>query len=139
MLSLQNLSAEERKQLLSEAKTIAVVGLSNKPDRDSYHVAEYLQKQGYKIIPVNPTVDEVLGEKAVASLADIKEAVDIVDVFRRSDQVMPIAKEAASIGAKAMWLQLGVSNEEAESYAREQGLKVVSNLCIMVDHRQLMK
>jgi hypothetical protein len=138
MFMFANPSEQEIKQLLESAKRIAVVGLSNNPDRDSYGVAHALQKAGYEIIPVNPTIDEVLGVKAVASLSDIDGPVDIVDVFRRPDQVMPIAKEAVDIKARAIWFQLGVVNEEAAEYAKNNGLIVVMNRCIKVDHARLI-
>ncbi|GAB7388835.1 CoA-binding protein [Bacillaceae bacterium] len=137
-MPFQNPSKEELKKILTEAKTIAVVGLSEKPERDSYQVAKYLQEKGYKIIPVNPTVDSVLGEKAVSSLKDIQEAVDVVDVFRRPEHVMPVAEEAVAIGAKVLWLQLGVVNGEAAEYAAKHGLKVVMDRCIKVDHAALL-
>ena len=100
----------EIRQLLETSKTIAVVGLSDKPDRDSYRVAEYLQRQGYRIIPVNPTVDAVLGEKSYASVSDIPASVDIVDIFRRSDAVEPVVEDAIAAGARAVWMQLGIEN-----------------------------
>lgn len=125
------------KQLIEETQRIAIVGLSNKPERDSYKVAAYLQKIGKEIIPVNPTVDEVLGVKAVKSLLDIEVPVDMVDVFRSPDQVMPIAEEAVRIGAKSLWLQLSVVNEEAANYASDNGLKVVMDHCIKIDHNRL--
>lgn len=128
---------EEIRELLQQAKTIAVVGLSDKPDRDSYRVAEYLQNQGYRIIPVNPRVDQVLGEKAYASLTEVDESVDIVDVFRRSEHVMPIAEDAVKIGAKALWQQMGINNEEASRYAEENGLLSITNQCIKVVHSLL--
>jgi uncharacterized protein len=120
--------------LLRESKTIAVVGLSSKPERSSYGVAGYLQKHGYRVIPVNPRETEVLGEKSYASLNDIPEHVDIVDVFRRSEFVPEIADQAIKIGARALWLQMGVINEEAAEKARAAGLTVVMNQCIAVDH-----
>jgi len=128
---------EEIKQLLTEVKRIAVVGLSDKPERDSYHVAEYLLRHGYEVIPVNPMIDEVLGLKSYKSLKEIPEQVDVVDVFRKSDQVLPIAKEAVEIGAKVLWLQLDVVNEEAANYAEEHGLKVVMDKCIKIEHSRL--
>lgn len=130
---------EQVKELMQESKRVAIVGLSNKPDRDSYRVAEYLINHGYEVIPVNPTIDEVLGKKAVATLQEIEGQVDIVDVFRRADQVMPVAEEAVAIGAKALWLQLEVVNEEAANYASEKGLKVVMDRCIKIEHKRLMK
>lgn len=125
------------KQLLSNAKTIAVVGLSNKPDRASYGVAEYMQRAGYKIIPVNPVLKEpVLGEQPVASLSDIKEPIDIVDIFRRAEDVPPVVEEAIAVGAKAIWMQLGIVNQEAATAAEAAGLEVVMDKCIKVEHMQ---
>lgn len=137
-MTFSNPTNEKRREILQEAKTIAVVGLSNKPDRISYMIADALQRVGYKIIPVNPTIDEVLGEKAVASLTDIKEHVDIVNVFRRSEQVMPVAEDAVKIKAGTFWLQQGIYNEEAAKLAAENGLNVVMDLCIKVDHAILI-
>ncbi|MFD3166023.1 MULTISPECIES: CoA-binding protein [Herpetosiphon] len=125
------------KQLLSNAKTIAVVGLSNKPDRASYGVAEYMQRAGYRIIPVNPVLTEpVLGEQPVASLSDIKEPIDIVDIFRRAEDVPPVVEEAIAVGAKAIWMQLGIVNQEAAAAAEAAGLEVVMDKCIKVEHMQ---
>lgn len=128
---------EEIKDLIEKSQRIAIVGLSNKSERDSYKVAEYLQKHGKEIIPVNPTIDEVLGVKAVGSLKDIEGTVDMVDVFRRADQVMPIAEEAANIGAKSIWFQLGVVNEEAAKFASDKGLDVVMDKCVKIEHHRL--
>lgn len=122
------------KELLENAKTIAVVGLSPNPDRPSYRVSRYMQEHGYKIIPVNPNIKEVLGAKAYQSLKDIPEKVDIVDVFRRSEDIPPIADEAIAIKAKALWMQEGIVNESAAIKAESAGLKVIMNRCIMVAH-----
>ncbi len=130
-------SDERMRQVLEDAKRIAVVGLSNKPERDSYRVAQYLQEQGYEIIPVNPMVDEVLGQKAVASLKEIEGEVDIVDVFRRSEEIPGVVDDAIAIGAKAIWLQLGVIHEEAAQKAVDQGLDVIMDRCIKVEHARL--
>ncbi len=129
----------ELREVLGRAKTIAVVGLSDKPERDSNEVARYLQSQGYRIVPVNPMLTEVLGEKAYPSLAAIpaEVRVDIVDVFRRSDQVPPVVDEAIQRGDKVVWMQLGVENAPAAAKARAAGLTVFENLCIMVQHRRL--
>jgi len=129
----------EIRQLLETSKIIAVVGLSDKPDRDSYRVAEYLQRQGYRIIPVNPTVDSVLGEKSYASVSDIPEPVDIVDVFRRPDAVGPVVEDAIAAGARAIWMQLGIENEEAAQAAEAAGLQVVMDRCIKIEHARLWK
>ena len=131
-MAFQNPDREKIREILQDAKTIAVVGLSDNPERESYMVADALQKRGYRIIPVNPNVKTVLGEKSYPSLLDIKEPVDIVDVFRRSEFVKPIAKEAVEIKAKTLWLQEGVYNEEAARIAQEGGLNVVMDLCIKV-------
>ena len=124
-------------QILKERRTIAVVGLSPSPERDSNSVALYLREQGYRIIPVNPAVDEVLGEKSYPSLTAIPEPVDLVDVFRRSEEVLPIAEEAVAIKAKALWLQLGVVNQEAADLARKAGLDVVMDECTAREHSRL--
>jgi hypothetical protein len=128
----------ELRGILESSKTIAVVGLSDKPDRDSYRVAEYLQGQGYRIIPVNPTVAAVLGERSYASVADIPEPVDVVDIFRKPDTVGPVVEEAIVAGAKVVWMQLGVINEPAAEAARAAGLLVVMDRCMKVEHRRLM-
>ncbi len=122
------------KELLDSSKTIAVVGISSDPGRPSYRVARYLQGCGYKIIPVNPTISEVLGEKAYSSLRDIPEKVDIVDVFRRSEDVPPIADDAIAIKAGALWMQEGIVNKPAAQKAEKAGLKVVMDHCIMMEH-----
>lgn len=134
-----NPSDERRRQLLEEAKTIAVVGLSNKPERTSHMVAAAMQNAGYRIIPVNPTIagETVLGEKAVASLSEIDEPVDIVNVFRRSEDVPPVAEEAVKLKPKALWLQQGIVNEEAAALAKQHGIEVIMDLCIKVDHALL--
>jgi len=122
-------------RLLREARTIAVVGLSPKPERDSNSVARYLQGAGYRVIPVNPKEEEILGERCYASLSDIPESVDIVDVFRRAEHTPPIAREAVAVGAKALWLQLGIRSEESGTIAREAGLGYVEDQCIRTVHR----
>ena len=111
-----------------------MVGLSDKPDRPSYRVAEYLQQSGYKIIPVNPRISEVLGEKAYPDLESIPVDVDVVDVFRRSEEVLPIVKSAIAIGAKAVWLQEGIYNEEAAKLAEEAGIDFIMGLCMLQEH-----
>jgi uncharacterized protein len=121
-------------ELLKSAHVIAVVGLSSNPMRPSYGVAEYMKNAGYKIIPVNPNETEVLGERAVARLEDIREKVDIVDVFRRSEFVPEVAESAIAIGAKALWLQEGVIHEAAAKRARDAGLFVVMDKCILKEH-----
>jgi predicted CoA-binding protein len=123
-------------QILREAKAIAVVGLSSNPMRASHGVAEYLQRAGYRIIPVNPNETEVLGEKAYARLEDVPEPVDIVDVFRRAEEVPAVAESAIGIGAKVLWMQLGIENAEAAERARAAGLVVVEDSCLMVEHKR---
>jgi uncharacterized protein len=123
--------------ILREARTIAVVGLSPKPDRPSYEVAHYLQQRGYRIIPVNPTVDQVLGEQSYPDLPSVPEKVDVVDIFRRSEDVPPIVEQAIQIGAKAIWMQEGVISEAAATRAREAGMDVVMDRCMLKEHRQL--
>ncbi|MCI4360321.1 MAG: CoA-binding protein [Thermoplasmata archaeon] len=127
------------RHLLTTARTIAVVGLSDKPERDSNEVARYLQSQGYRILPINPMLTEVLGEKAYPSLSALPAGtkVDIVDIFRRSDQVGPVVDEALAIGAGAVWMQLGVLNADAAAKAELRGVPVLQDLCIMVQHRRL--
>jgi len=122
--------------MLKSARTIAVVGLSSKRYRPSYGVAAYMQSAGYRIIPVNPNETEVLGEKCYARLEDIPEKIDIVDIFRRSELVPEVVESAIRIGAKTVWMQEGVVNEEAARRAREAGLEVVMDLCILKEHRE---
>lgn len=136
---MTNATDAEMAALLGSAKRIAVVGLSDKPDRDSYRVAEYLLRHGYEVIPVNPAVDEVLGAKSYKSLAEVPGAIDIVDVFRKSDAVPPIADEAVRLGSKALWLQLGVLHEQAAAKAKAAGLTVVQDHCIKVEHARLAR
>jgi predicted CoA-binding protein len=124
--------------LLRRSRTIAVVGLSGTPHRDSHRVARYLQQQGYVIIPVNPSVREVLGQPAFPDLESIGHPVDIVDVFRRPEFVPAIAAAAARSGARALWLQFDTVNEEAAESASGAGLDVVLDRCIMVEHRRLL-
>ncbi|SRR6266851_1033218 len=123
-------------QILQGARTIAVVGLSSNPMRASHGVAEYLKNAGYRIIPVNPNETEVLGEKAYARLEDVPEPVDIVDVFRRAEEVPAVVDSAIGIGAKVFWMQLGIENVEAAEKARAAGLVVVEDACLLVEHRR---
>ena len=124
-------------ELLRSARTIAVVGLSAKPGRASYSVSRYMQHCGYRIIPVNPMETEVLGEKAYARLEDVPEPIDIVDIFRRSEYVPDIVDSAIRVGAGAVWMQEGVSDEEAADKARLAGLTVVMDRCILKEHSRL--
>jgi len=127
------------RQSLANCKTIAVVGLSPKPHRDSFRVAKYMQDHGFRIVPINPNANEVLGEKSYASLTEaaMHKRIDMVNCFRNSEDIPPIAAEAIAIGAKSLWLQLGVVNDAAAKQATDAGLVVVQNLCLMVEHRQL--
>jgi predicted CoA-binding protein len=135
----QNPSTEEIRTLLEGSRTVAVVGLSDKPYRTSHSIARALQDFGFKIFPVNPNLQgPVLGEEPYALVEEIGARVDIVDVFRRSETVMPTAKDAVATGAKVLWMQSGVINEEAASYAKEHGLSVVMDRCIMVDYSSLV-
>ena len=123
-------SDQELRSILGEAKTIAVVGLSSKPHRDSYEVSEWLQSKGYRIIPVNPNETEVLGEKAYPSLIDVPEKIDVVDVFRRAEYTPEVAEQAVKIGARVLWLQDGIVNEDAWRIATDGGIDVVMGVCI---------
>ena len=121
-------------KILREAKTIATVGLTDDPSKPSHSVPAYLQANGYRIIPVNPSLESALGEKAYASLANVPEPIDVVQIFRRSDAVGPIVDEAIAAGAKSVWMQIGIANEEAAAKARAAGLDVVMNQCMRVQH-----
>jgi len=134
-----NPDSREIRDLLRRARTVAVVGLSDKPYRTSHVIAGALQRFGFKVFPVNPNLKgPVLGEEPYASLEDIPAAVDIVDVFRSSEKVMPVAEDAVAMGAKVLWMQTGVVNEEAAAYAEEHGLTVVMDRCIKVDYATLV-
>ena len=133
-------------QILSDSKTIAIVGLSNKPDRASNEVAAYLQQAGYRIVPVNPSYagDTILGETVYASLQEAADAlaaggqpIDIVDCFRKSEDIPPIAREAIAVRAGCLWMQLGIENQAAADLARAAGLDVVQDHCIKIEHRSL--
>jgi predicted CoA-binding protein len=134
----ENPGPAEVAELLRDTRTIAVVGLSDKPHRDSHRVAAYMQRRGYRIIPVNPTVAEVLGEKAYSRLEDVPEEIDLVNVFRRADAVPEVVDSAIAVGAGAVWLQLGIVHDDAASKARAAGLRVVQDQCLMVEHRRLL-
>jgi len=133
-----NPSDEKIKELLTRCKTIAVVGLSDKPHRDSYKVAAYMQSQGYRIIPVHPRVKEVLGEKAYKTLSDIPDKVDLVNVFRKSEETPPVVREAIPLKPAAVWLQLGIINDEAAQIASDAGLEFIQDRCIKVEHARLL-
>jgi predicted CoA-binding protein len=124
-------------EILKKSKTIAVVGLSNKPDRPSYDVASYLQEHGYIVIPVNPNIEEWKGIKSYRSLSEVKEKIDVVDIFRKSGDVSPVVDEAIRVGAKVVWMQLGIINEEAAGKARAAGLTVVMDRCMKIEHARL--
>jgi predicted CoA-binding protein len=123
-------------ELLKKYKTIAVVGLSSNPVRPSFGVTEYMQEAGYRIIPVNPNESKVLGEKSYARLEDVPEKIDIVNVFRCAEDVPPVVESAIRIGAKVVWMQSGIENEEAAEKARAAGLVVIQDACILVEHRR---
>ncbi|MCR2804873.1 CoA-binding protein [Paenibacillus soyae] len=137
-MAFQNPDREQIKHLLQGSDTVAVVGLSDNPERISYMVSEAMQKKGYTIIPVNPNADTILGQKSYAKLSDIPVPVDIVNVFRRSEHTPGVAEEAAAIGAKTLWLQLGISNEEAASIASAAGMNVIMDRCIKVEDSILL-
>ncbi len=122
-------------KIMKNTKIIAVVGLSSRPTRAGYYVPAYLQQHGYRIIPVNPNMAEALGEKAYARLGDIPEVVDLVLIFQRSENVPPFVDDAIEIGAKAVWMQLGIVHQGAAAKAQAAGLDVVQNACLMVEHR----
>jgi uncharacterized protein len=136
-MSHSNPSDQELQQLLERATVIAMVGASANPDKPSHGIMHQLQNAGYRVIPVNPRETEVLGERSYASLVDVPERIDIVDVFRRAEDTPPIADEAVTIGAKALWLQSGIANEDAAARARAGGLTVVMNACIGATHARL--
>ena len=122
--------------ILTTCKTIAVVGLSSNPTRPSYGVTEYMQSCGYQIIPVNPNETDVLGEPSYASLAEVPQKIEIVDVFRRAEEVPPVVDAAISAGAKVIWMQLGIANEAAAEKARAAGITVVMDACILAEHKK---
>jgi len=124
-------------KILNSSTTIAVVGLSPKRERPSFAVASYLKEQGFRIIPVNPTAREILGEKSYPDLSSIPVRVDVVDIFRRSEEVLAIVEEAIKVGAKSVWMQEGVVNEEAADRARDAGLLVIMDKCMLKEHRRL--
>ena len=125
------------RDILNIGKTVAVVGLSPDASRPSFRVANYLKQQGYTIIPVNPSAEEIMGEKSYPNLLSIEHKVDVVDIFRRSDSVEPIVEEAIKIGAKAVWMQEGVANEQASKKAKDAGLLVAMDRCMLKEHMKL--
>ncbi len=128
--------ASTEQEILASSRVVAMVGLSPNRERPSNRVARYLMGKGYKVIPVNPNEKEILGETCYPGLGSIPEPVDVVDVFRKSEDVLPIAEEAVRIGAKALWMQEGVKNRQAATYARQAGLKVVMDKCMRKRHAQ---
>jgi len=135
---MKNPPNPELKKLLQTAKTIAVVGASDKPARDSYHIMKFLIDHGYNVLPVNPAYNEILGKRCYPDLRQIEEQVDIVDIFRRSEEVLPVVQDAIIIGAPAVWMQLGVVNEEAATVAQRAGLTVIMNRCIKIEYNALI-
>ena len=131
-------SDQMMKDILVSAKTIASVGLSSNPEKESYWIVKYLQDQGYRVIPVNPTAEEILGEKAYPDLESVPEAIDVVQVFRKSEDVPPVVESAIRAGAKVVWMQEGIVNQDAAGKAREAGLQVVMDACMRVTHRRLI-
>ena len=129
-------SADPILEILAKYKTIAVVGLSSNPARPSHGVTEYMQSAGYHIVPVNPNEREVLGEQSYASLEDVPQKIEIVDVFRRPEEVAPVVDAAIRAGAKVVWMQLGIANEAAARKAQAAGLTVVMDACILVEHQK---
>jgi len=138
-MTWENPSNERLKEVLETAETIAVVGLSDNPERPSFQIAKAMQENGYKIIPVNPVVDHVLGEKAYPALTDVDEKIDIINVFRRPEHLPEIAKEAEKTNCRIFWAQQGVINEDAYHYLQERGFTVMMDLCIKVVHSVLVK
>lgn len=137
-MAFENPSRDEIKEILRQSETIAVVGLSDDPSKVSHMVSAAMQAKGYKIIPVNPKADTILGEKAYATLADVPVPIDIVNVFRRPEHTPPIAEEAAAVKAKTLWLQLGIANDEAAKIASDAGLNVIMDRCIKVEDSILL-
>jgi len=125
---------QKMKDILTSANTVASVGLSSNPGKPSYGVAMYLKEQGYKVIPVNPMAETIMGEKSYASLSDIPDKIDVVQVFRKPEDVPPVVDEAIKIGAKVIWMQEGISHDEAAKKAEEAGLQVVMDACMRAAH-----
>jgi len=138
-MPLYRAASKEVGQILAESRVVAVVGLSPREERDSNQVAKYMIEAGYEIIPVNPTRDEILGLKSYPSVSDIPQKIDIVDIFRKLDAVPGIVDEAIKVGAKTVWMQENIIHNAAAKTAKDAGLKVVMNKCIMVEHRNWVK
>ena len=130
-------SIADLRRILRDCRTIAIVGLSPEWHRPSHFAAKYMQQQGYRIIPVNPRCHEVLGERCYPDLLEVPESIDMVDVFRRTDDVLPIARQAIEIKARCLWQQLGVRNLEADRLAREAGLDSVMDRCVKIEHARI--
>ena len=126
------------RRILRTSRTIAVVGLSAKWYRPSFFAAKYMQDHGYRIIPVNPSYPEVLGERCYATVGEVPQPVDIVDCFRRAEEMVPIARDAVAIGAKVLWMQLGIRNTEAAKIASDAGLEVVMDRCVKIEHARIL-
>jgi len=137
-MTLPNISDDDLKKLLQDVRSIAVVGLSVDPSKPSNRVASYLKQHGYHIIPVNPAAEEILGEKSYPDLKSIPEPIDVVDVFRRSEFLPPIADQAVAVGAKVLWMQEGITNKEAAKKAENGGLKVIQDACMLKEHSRLI-
>ena len=130
---------EEIRELLKESKTIAVVGLSTNPEKDSYSVAQYLKERGYTVIPVNPRADQIMGLTSYPDLASIPGKVDIVNVFRRSDELQNVVNDAIRIRPRCIWAQLGVIDEKATDLAKAENVPMIMDLCIKIEHQRLLK
>ncbi|MFB5663114.1 CoA-binding protein [Alteribacillus sp. HJP-4] len=137
MTTIKNPSQEEIKDILNRSRRIAVVGLSNNPERTSYQVSKVMQEAGYEILPVNPTIKEALGQPAYASLTEIEGPVDIINVFRRSEHLPEVAEEAAGLDCEVFWAQLGLSNEKAYETANGAGMTVIMDKCIKVEYQRI--
>ncbi len=130
---------EEIRQILERYRRVAVVGLSHKPERDSYKVASYLMEHGYEVVPVNPNRAEILGKKSYPDLSSIPEPPEIVDIFRRPEAIPAIVDEAIKAGSRVIWMQLGLANARAAQMARDAGLEVVQSRCIKIEHESLLR
>jgi predicted CoA-binding protein len=135
-MEVDSYTDDEIRQILS-LKNVAVVGMSKNADKAAHYVPKYLLTQGYNVMPVNPTADEILEKKCFQSLQDVDQSIDIVDVFRPSDQVVPVVQEAIKKKPKVIWLQEGIHNPEAEEMARKAGIKIVFNRCMLAEHQRL--
>jgi uncharacterized protein len=133
----QDSHTDDQIRKIYSLKNIAVVGMSKNPDKAAHYVPKYLHERGYNVIPVNPTATEILGKKCYSSLLDIPDAIDIVDVFRPSDQVLPVIEESLKIKPKVVWLQEGIHNPDAEGIAQKSGIDVVFNRCMLAEHQRL--